>query len=114
MSAQVASQPFVNSLRTPRGKAITLGEAGGDRVTVRVQFEALWDAVLVDVRTDAAVADLIPPVLKWFGLGHAPASDFLVKLRGWEVKGADTTVGGSGAKNGSTFLVQYRHRRPVR
>jgi hypothetical protein len=115
VSGAVAGQrPFVTALRTPRGEVIQLGEAGGERVTVRVQFEALWDAIAVDVRTDDPVAALAIAALKRFGLPDATLGEFIVKLRGWEVKGAEVTVGSSGAKNGSTFLVAHRFRRPVR
>lgn len=104
--------PFVTALRTERGKVMRLGE-GTERVTLRVQFEPLWDAVAVDVPVSMGISELTTAVLKKFGVGHAPLSDFIVKLGGWEVKG-DVSVGTSGAKNGSTLLVAYRFRRPVR
>jgi hypothetical protein len=105
-------RPFVTALRTERDKVMRMGE-GAERVTLRVQFEPLWDAVAVDVPATMPVSELTTAVLKRFGIGHVPLSDFIVKLGGWEVKG-DVTVGSSGAKNGSTLLVAYRFRRPVR
>jgi hypothetical protein len=86
---------------------------GDARVTVRVQFEALWDALVVDAASDAPVSALVTATLGHFGLGDAPLSEFVVKLRGFEVKG-DATVASSGAAGGSTFLVAHRYRRPVR
>jgi hypothetical protein len=112
VSAAAGTRPFVTALRTERGKVVRLGE-GADRVTLRMQFEALWDAVAVDVPVTMPISDLTTAMLKHFGVAHAPLSDFIVKLRGWEVKG-DATVESSGAKNGSTLLVAYRFRRPVR
>ena len=109
-----ATRPFVTQLRTPRGAVVRLGEGGGERVTVRVQFEALWDAIAMDVRTDTPVASLVEAALRRFGLAEAQLSEFIVKLSGWEVKGAEASVGSSGAKDGSTFLVAHRFRRPVR
>jgi hypothetical protein len=79
-----------------------------------VQFEPLWDAFVVDASNEAPVASLVSAAIQRFGLAGVPASDFMVKLRGWEVKGADATVGSSGGKDGSTYLVQYRYRRPIK
>ena len=39
---------------------------------------------------------------------------FVVKLNGFEVLDENVSVADSGATNGSTFLVSYRRRRPVR
>jgi hypothetical protein len=112
--AGAAIRPFVTALRTPRGAVLRVGAEGGDRITVRVQFEALWDAIAVDVRADEPVATLVLAALARFGQGHVPLSDFVTKLHGWEVKDAAATVASCGARNGSTFLVAYRLRRPVR
>jgi hypothetical protein len=112
-AAVVPATPFVTALRTERGKVVRIGK-GAERLTLRVQFEPLWDAIAVDVPTTMPIADLTMAVLGHFGVSQAPFSDFIVKFQGWEVKGGDATVGSSGAKNGSTLLVQYRFRRPVR
>jgi hypothetical protein len=113
VSAVATKQPFVTQLRTPRGGVVRVGE-GGTRMIVRVQFEALWDAFVVDAAADASVASLVDAALHRFGLAGASHGDFVVKLRGWEVKGAEATVSSAGAKDGSTFLVQYRFRRPIK
>jgi hypothetical protein len=107
------ARPFVTALRT-RGAVLRLGAEGGDRMTVRVQLESLWDAIAVDVRADEPISTLVRTALARFGVSDAPLAEFITKLNGWEVKGADATVVSSGAKNGSTFLVAYRFRRPVR
>lgn len=109
-----AARPFVTALRTPRGEVIRVGAPGGERVVVRVQFEPLWDAVAMDVRTDEPVMTLVRELLTRFGEGDAPIGQFVTKLRGWEVPDLGTTVAASGARAGSTFLVAYRFRRPVR
>ena len=113
-AATITSRPFVTALRTPRGPVQRIGTDGGERVTVRVQFEALWDAVAFDVRTDEPVATLVQSALAHFKVPNTSPAEFITKLNGWEVKGADATVASSGAKDGSTFLVAYRFRRPVR
>lgn len=108
-----AARPFVTALRT-HGAVEQVGATGGDRMTVRVQFEALWDAVAYDVRSDESLETLIRAALNRFGQGSAPMSEFVTKLRGFEVRSLAVSVAESGAKDGSTFLVAHRYRRPVR
>ena len=86
----------------------------GATINVRVQFEPLWDQVRVDVPADEPVAKMVASALAHFGIANAPPAEFVTKLNGWEVKGAEATVASSGAKDGSTFLVAYRFRRAVR
>lgn len=107
-------RPFVTGLRTPRGSVVRLGAEGGARITLRVQFEALWDAVAFDVRADESLTTLVRGCLARFGEGDAPMSEFVTKLHGWEIKNLDVSIADSGARDGSTFLVAYRFRRPVR
>lgn len=106
------ARPFVTGLRTPRGAVLRVGD-GGDRVMLRVQFEALWDAIVVDASADAPMAAVVRGTLQRFGCADALLSDFVVKLRGFEVKG-EATVASSGACDGSTLLVAHVRRRPVR
>ncbi len=113
-AAVAPRRPFVTALRTARGVVVRVGADGGERVTVRVQFEALWDAVAFDVRADETVETLVRAALARFGQGDVPMSEFVTKLNGWEVKSLAETIAGSGARDGSTFLVAYRFRRPVR
>ncbi|HVZ48573.1 MAG TPA: hypothetical protein VG916_07300 [Gemmatimonadaceae bacterium] len=113
-TAVATARPFVTALRTPRGEVVAVGAPGGERVVVRLQFEPLWDAIAMDARTDEPVLTLVREMLARFGEGDAPLGQFVVKLRGWEVADLATTVAASGARAGSTFLVAYRYRRPVR
>ena len=113
-TAAAAARPFVTALRTAHGQVLHVGSGAGDRITVRVQFEALWDAVAVDVRADESVEALVSAALDHFKVPQTSPAEFVTKLNGWEVKGADATVASSGAKDGSTFLVAYRFRRAVR
>jgi hypothetical protein len=43
-----------------------------------------------------------------------PPDAFVMKLNGFEVLDEGASLSDVGAKNGSTFLVTYRRRRPVR
>lgn len=113
MAAVATVRPFVTQLRTPRGQVLAIGEAGGDRITIRAQFEPLWDAVAMDVRTDTPVRVVARAMLDRFG-EHADLSAFVVKVRGWEVRDLDATLADAGVRAGTTVHVAYRYRRPVR
>jgi len=83
-------------------------------MNVRVQLLERWDRMAFDVRPETPVATLKRDALAAFGLAGATPSDFVVKLRGWDVLGEHGSVAESGARDGSTYLVTYRRRRPVR
>ena len=83
-------------------------------MNVRVQLLERWDRMAFDVPPETPVATLKSDALRAFGLADAIPSDFVVKLRGWDVLGEQGSVAESGARDGSTFLMTYRRRRPVR
>ena len=60
------------------------------------------------------MAALKHDALEAFGLADAVSSEYVVKLRGWEVRAEQGSVADSGARDGSTFLVTLRRRRAVR
>lgn len=80
----------------------------------RVQLLERWDRIELDVPDTTSVATVKRDALAAFGLGTASPSDYVVKLRGWEVLGEQGSVAESGARDGSTYLMTYRRRRPVR
>ena len=104
---------LLNGLRARRG-VVALGNEGPGAITVRVQIPELWDTVAVRCAEGTSSLALKQVVLDAFGERHHPASDYVLKLRGFEVldEGAPITV--AGAREGSTFLMTYRYRRPVR
>lgn len=81
---------------------------------LRVQLLERWDRMPFDVAPDTPVATLKRDALDAFGVSGAPPSDYVVKLRGWDVLGEQGTVAESGARDGSTYLLTLRRRRPVR
>jgi hypothetical protein len=83
-------------------------------MNVRVQLLERWDRIAVDVAPGTPVATLKRDALGAFGLAAVPPEDFVVKLRGWDVLGEQASIAESGARDGSTFLMTYRRRRPVR
>ena len=104
--------PFVTTLRA-RAETIQLGAPNGAALTIRVEVPERWDVVRVSAAPTehvravkvAALAVLDP---------RADARDYVVKLRGHEVLDERRSIAEVGARDGSTFLVTNRRRRPVR
>lgn len=103
----------VNALRARPG-VIALGPDTDTAITVRVQMPELWDTVAVRCPADTSVLALKQAALDAFGQHLHPAPEFVMKLRGHEVLHELVTLTDAGARDGSTFLLSYRHRRPVR
>lgn len=105
--------PFVTQLRSRPG-VLEVGASGGARLSVRVQLADRWDTIACDTRADAPVSALKREALAHFGVTTAVPGDFSIKLRGIEVLDEQASVAASGARDGSTFFLDYRRRRPVR
>jgi hypothetical protein len=104
---------LVNRLRSRPG-LLTLGPDGPGAITVRVQVPELWDAITVRCAEGTSCLALKQAVLDAFGEHHHPADEYVLKLRGFEVLDEQAPVTDAGAREGSTFLLTYRLRRPVR
>ena len=104
---------LVNALRARPG-VVALGTDGPGAITVRVQIPELWDTLAVRCGEGATCRALKQAVLAAFGQHHHPADDYVLKLRGFEVLDESAPVTVAGARDGSTFLMTYRLRRPVR
>jgi hypothetical protein len=83
-------------------------------MNLRVQLLEQWDRIPMSVSPDTPVAAVKRDALVAFGLGTAAPSDYVVKLRGWDVLGEQGSVAESGAREGSTYLLTLRRRRAVR
>jgi hypothetical protein len=83
-------------------------------MNVRVELLERWDRLPFSVAPETSVATLKRDALAAFGLAGAALSDYVVKLRGWEVLGEQGSVAESGARDGSTYLIMLRRRRAVR
>lgn len=105
--------PFVAQLRSRPG-VIRLGADGQPRITIRVQLAEAWDTVRVETASTEPVGVVKAEALAVLRPNQEPADAFVVKLNGFEVLDENVSVADSGATNGSTFLLSYRRRRPVR
>ena len=115
MTAAALAQrvPFVTALRSRAG-VVSVGSGAGPRLTVRVELPEQWDTIAFAVSASMLVVDFKRAALAAFGLPMALPADFIVKLRGFEVHGDAISIAESGARDGSTFLLTHRRRRPVR
>lgn len=107
------SAAFVSQLRARPG-VLQLGEEAQGRVTVRVQMPEVWDTVRVEVPATAPVIAVKTAALNALSPNGDPPDAFVIKLNGFEVLDEGASLSDVGAKDGSTFLLTYRRRRPVR
>jgi len=112
-AARLAKAPFAASLRA-RPETIRVGPAGAGSWMVRVQMPEVWDAVRLDVAPSVSVLTLKQSALAELKPEGADSDEFVTKLNGIEVLDEEVSLAEAGALNGSTFLVTYRRRRPVR
>jgi hypothetical protein len=105
--------PFVAQLRSRPG-VIRLGSDGQPHITIRVQLAEAWDTVRVETPPTVSVGEVKAETLAVLAPNDAPPDAFVVKLNGFEVLDENASVEDAGATNGSTFLLSYRRRRPVR
>lgn len=103
----------MSALRAREG-VLALGSPSATAITVRVQMPELWDTIAVRCAEGTTVLALKKAALDAFGEYIHPATDYVMKLRGFEVSDEAAPVTVAGARDGSTFLITYRFRRPVR
>jgi len=108
-----APAPFVTALRSRPG-IVRVGGDGGPRLTVRVELPELWETIAFDVPAALTARELKREALAQFGLASVPPEELVLKLRGFEVTDEDCSLAAGGALDGSTYLVTYRRRRPIR
>jgi len=112
-AARLANAPFAASLRA-RPETIRVGSGGAGAWMVRVQMPEVWDAVRLEVAPSASVLTLKQRALAELQPDVADPDELVTKLNGIEVLDEDVSLADAGALDGSTFLITYRRRRPVR
>jgi hypothetical protein len=80
---------------------------------VRAQVLEAWDAIRVDANPSATVKSLKELALRELYPDAHHEDDYVVKLHGFEILDEDAPISSTPARNGSTFLITDRHRRPV-
>ena len=107
-----APRPFVNGLRTP-GRAFKLGSPSGPALQLRAQVLEAWDAIRIDADPSASIKSLKQLALRELHPDERHETEYVVKLHGFEMLDEDAPISSTAAKNGSTFLITDRRRRPV-
>lgn len=107
------SQPFVAQLRSRPG-TISLVADGQPGITVRVQMLEVWDTVRILAAPSEPVLTVKVRALEALYPEGEFHDDFVVKLGGFEVLDENASLEAAGAMDGSTFLIGYRRRRPIR
>lgn len=106
------SGSFASQLRA--SKTIRLVPEGQPSITVRVQIPDIWDLRRFEVSPSEPVLTLKRRALDALIPDAELVEDFVMKLKGWEILDEQATLADAGATNGSTFLLTYKRRRPVR
>jgi hypothetical protein len=107
------SAPFVTTLRS-RPSILRLAPEGTDTITIRVEMPEVWDVVAIAVApSEPVLAVKVRALQALFPEAQVP-TDFVVKLRGWEVLDEAASLADAGVINGSILLLTHRRRRAVR
>ena len=112
-SLRLGRAPFAASLRA-RPDTIVVDGAGAGSWMVRAQLPEVWDAVRLEISPSAPVLLLKQHALAALKPDAQDIDEFVTKLNGAEVLDEEMSLADVGAKSGSTFLITYRRRRPVR
>jgi len=105
--------PFVTQLRSRRS-TIRLAAEGTAAITIRVEMPEVWDVVALTVSPDEPVVNVKKHALEALFPEAQLHSDFVVKLRGWEILDENASLADAGAIDGSILLLTHRRRRAVR
>jgi len=103
--------PFVASLRSRPG-TLVLGSA--PRITLRVEMPEVWDTVRLEAPTTEPVSAIKAAALEALYPDGPSYDQFVMKINGYEVLDESVPLSQTGAFDGSTFLLTFRRRRPVR
>jgi hypothetical protein len=104
---------LVNQLRA-RPRTIALGASDAPSITLRVQVPEIWDAVRIEAPVDEPVASVKARALEALLPAEEFPDEFVMKLHGAEIFDEQASVSAVGARDGSTFLLTRRRKRPIR
>jgi hypothetical protein len=110
-AARLERAPFVASLRA---RPDTIRVADGGEWMVRVQSLEMWDTVRLETSPSATVREVKEHALAALLPDGGHPGEFVTKLNGIEVLDEEVSLADAGVLNGSTLLLTYRRRQPVR
>src|SRR5215813_1746001 len=98
------SAPFVSTLRT-RPSTIRLTPEGEPVITLRVEMPEVWDTVRIAASPDESVLAVKVAALEALFPDAEFHSDFVLKLRGWEILDEGSPLSALGIQDGSILLL---------
>ena len=107
------TSPFVSDLRTT-DDVVRVGGGDGAVLHLRVQAAELWEALRIDAPGSATVQSVKDAALQAFFPNGADSSEYVAKVRGFEILRENESLEASGIRDGSTILLASRRRRPVK
>lgn len=114
------SAEFPNMLRARPG-VIRIGGAdarsaagASDTLKFRVEVAPVWDVVRIDAQPSDSIRTAKMHALNAVMPNALFPDEFSVKLGGCELYDESASLASAGVLDGSTLLVAYRRRRPVR
>lgn len=107
------SSVFANQLRARRS-TIRLAPEGAPAITIRVEMPEVWDAVRIVTPPDEPVITIKQRALEALFPEAEYHSDFVFKLRGWEILDEGAPLVEVGVVEGTILLLTHRRKRPVR
>jgi hypothetical protein len=105
--------PFVTQLRTP-SEAIMLSPASATAITIRVQMLEAWDAVKIVAEPSTPVSAVKASAMRALMPDVPLPGDVVTKLGGYAIRDEALSLSAAGVKDGSTLLLHFRRRQPLR
>ena len=113
MTAPVERAPFVAQLRSRPG-VVRLAGPDEPVLFVRVSLPEAWETLLFEVAPSVPVLDVKRAAIAALVSDSPEPGEFVCKLNGFEILDETLAVAEAGVRDGSTILLTYRRRRPVR
>jgi hypothetical protein len=106
-------EPFVAALRSRPG-VVRIWTGQEPYIAIRVEVPEVWDVVRIETPRRVSVHTIKERALEVLYPDAGDPDAFVMKLNGSEVRDESAAVEDVGAMDGSTFLLTFRRRRPVK
>ena len=91
-----------------------LAPTGGAAITIRVQLLEAWDAVKVIADPSTSIATVKARALSVLAPDVPLPGDVVTKLGGFEIRDEAKSLHDAGVLDGSTLLLHFRRRQPIK
>jgi hypothetical protein len=97
-----------------RPGVLRIGAPGDPTMALRVEVPEVWDVVRFEISPSTPTAALKQRALEVLVPDFSSPDEWVLKFRGFEILDESVSLSETGAKNGSTFLITSRRRKPVK